>query len=146
MGDGVAEGVALSEVEGVHQIVVEEISNLKTPIILDMDKILATINQATEISSNNILSSIRTINNIRLRSSINLLCNTNLHQDPMSILHLVTFRLQFTLNLKFLNTGNKMDSLLETTNQHTDTRAMQTHRPENVHETKPSATRTEGIP
>jgi hypothetical protein len=107
-GDG--EDVVHPEVEEVHRCVVEEISNNKTPIIPDMDKILETINQTMELNNSNILSSTRIINNIRSRSSFNLLNNTNLHQDLISILHLATCKLRSILNLRYRNMDNKMDS------------------------------------
>ena len=117
MVEGDVEGVGHSEVEEVHQpmVVVAEIISTKTPIILDMDKTPATINQIMETSSSNILSSTRILNNIPSRSSINplnntnLLSNINLHQDPMSILHLATCKLKSTLNLEYPNMGSKMD-------------------------------------
>jgi hypothetical protein len=118
------EGVVHSEVEEVHQpmVVVEQIISTETPIIPDMDKTLAIIDRIMEINHNNILSSTRIVNNIRSRSSINplnntnLLSNINLHLGHMSILHLVTCKLRSILNLKCLNMGSKMD---KTTNLHT---------------------------
>jgi hypothetical protein len=145
----VVEDVVHSEVEAVHHRAEEEeeTSNIKTPIILDMDRILETINQTMVInSSSNILSSIRTINNIRRRSIIKLLNNINLLLDPMSILHLVICKLN-TLNLRCRNTDSNPDWLLDkTTNHHMQIKAMPTHHPENAHETKLSETQTEDIP
>lgn len=140
------EGVAHLEVEEVHRTEEVEQIFLKLPIILDMDKMLAAINQITEISSNSILSSIRVINNIQPRNINKSRSNTNLHQDPTSTLHLVTCKLRSTLNLKFPNTDSKMDSPLDRIIKHTETNTKQTHHLENVHETKPSAAQTEAIP
>lgn len=144
--DGGVEGVVLLEVEEVHPTeVVEETSNIKTAIIPVMDKILATINRTMEIN-NHILSNIRVTSNTQSRSSTSRLNNSNLHRDLMSILHLVACKLRPILNLKFLNTGSTVDSLLDITNRLTETRAMPIHHQENVHETKLSATQIEAIP
>jgi hypothetical protein len=136
------------EVEEVPLCVVEETSNIKTPIILDMDKTLAITNRTMEINSNNILSSTKIINNIRRRKIINLLNNINFHRDLISILHLVTCRLRSTLNLKYHNTDNNPDSQLDKIVSHyTGTKIMPIHHPEeNEHETKLSETQTEDIP
>lgn len=121
-----------SEVEEVHLSEVEEISNIKTPILVDMDKILATTNQVMAINSNN----------IRCHSSIKL------HLDPMSILHLVECKLRPTHNLRFLNVYSKTHMLLDKLiNNLTEISVIPTHHLEvNVHENRLSVTRTEDIP
>jgi hypothetical protein len=152
--EGAVEDVVHSEVEAVHRrAAVEQTSNIKTPIILDMDKILETINQIMAISSNNILSNTKIISNMRLRSITKLLNNISLHRDHMSILRLETCKLKFILNLKPIlnpkcrNTGSKPDLALDkTVNHYTRTNLMPTHRLENVHATKLSETQTGDIP
>ena len=140
--------VGHSEVEEAHRIVVvERITNIKTPIIPDMDKMLATTNQTMEIHSNNILNSIIMVNNILVRNSIMLLSGIKLHLDPISILLLQTCKLRDTLNLKSLNTDTKMDLLLDrVTRHHTEITTTPVPHRVNVHEIKLSATQTEGIP
>jgi hypothetical protein len=150
----VVEDVVHSEVEVVHhRAVEEETSNIKTSIILDMGKILETINQTMEINSNSIPNSIKTISNMRLRNITKSLNNINLHQDPMSILHLAICNLRSMLNLKPIlnprcrNTGSKSDLPLDKiVNHYTRTNPMPTHHLENAHETKLSETQTEDIP
>jgi len=137
-----------SEGEEAHRtVVVERITNIKTPIIPDTDKMLATTNQIMEINSNNILNSIKMVNNILAHNSIMLLSSIKHHLDPISILHSETCKLRDILNLKSLNTDTKVDLLLDRViRHHTEITAMPTRHQENVHEIKLSATQTEGIP
>lgn len=143
-----AERVGHSEVEEAHQtVVVQQITNIKTPTIPDTDKMLETTNQIMEIHSNNILNSIKMVNNILARNSIMLLSSTKHHLAPISILLLETCKLRDIPNLKSLNTDTKMDSLLDRVIcHHTEITTTPAHHRENVHETKLSATQTEAIP
>lgn len=122
--------VAHSEVEEAHPSMVEEVTNIRTPIPTDMDKILATIDR------------VMAINSTRHHSNIKL------HLDPISTLHLMSCKLRPIHNLECLNTGSQTYIPLDRLASHfTETSIMATHHlEENVHESRLSGTQTEDIP